>query len=135
MSTFESRYPKIEELFNLVRGALFDTTVELSYTKTMEGLEALANQIINTKTEEDVWNIGEYGECTLNDLIIGSYVFLTHYHGGQDSLEYRVLSALGNVFDPGLDSIDEESSEQTVYDALENLWSKEFKGVPKEGWL
>lgn len=90
----------------------------ISYTQILESIEELATEIINTDTDEDVWYIEN--DITLDSLIVGSYWFLADYHGGQDSLEYRVLSALGNIYKPGMsDGPEPDSSEELVYNTLE----------------
>jgi hypothetical protein len=113
-------YRNIERLFNVANRALFRLDSTLSYQRTLEAIERLSQEVLDTETDEDVWYIGEFGDCTLDSLIVGAYWFLTDYHAGMHSLEYRVLSRLGEVFNPGMTSGPEpETSEVEVYKALE----------------
>lgn len=112
-------YRNIERLFNVVNRALFRSTT-LNYQRTLEAIERLAQEILDTETDETVWYIGEFGVCTLDTLLVGAYWFLTDYHAGQASLEYRVFSRLGEIFSPGMtDGPEPETSEVDVYEALE----------------
>lgn len=112
-------YKNIERLFNVVVKSLFQIDGTLSYTRTLEAIERLCAEILKTETDETVWYIGESGAATLDSVIVGSFWFMTDYHGGQDSLEYRVYSRLGEIFKPGMTSGPEpESSESDVYEQL-----------------
>jgi hypothetical protein len=112
-------YKNIKRLFNVVVKSLFRIDGTLSYTRTLEAIERLCAEILNTETDETVWYIGESGDATLDSVIVGAFWFMTDYHGGQDSLEYRVYSRLGEIFKPGMTSGPEpESSELDVYEQL-----------------
>lgn len=120
MSRAEDQYPKINLLLQEVNKALFRSDGKLSYTETLEAIEKLAQEVVDTDTDENVWSLGETGPASLDSVIVGAYWFLTDYHGGQDSLEYKVLSRLGEIYSPGMeDGPMEDSSEQDVYEALE----------------
>lgn len=120
------KYNKIVRYFNLVSRALFRTTSKLGYKRTLEAIEKLAKVILETDTEEDVWLIGENGDCTLGSMIIGAYWFCSDYHNGQNSLEYRVFSILSLVFKPGCTSgPEDETTEKDVYEMLELLYQRE----------
>lgn len=119
-------YKNIKRFFDVVIRALFRSTSKLSYQRTLEGIEKLAFQVHNTDTDETVWYISETSDATLDAVIVGAYWFLTDYHGGQNSLEYRVFSRLGEIFEPGMTSGPEpESSEKDVYKMLERLYNED----------
>lgn len=118
------KYKNINRFFVVVSRALFRTTSKLGYQRTLEAIERLAQVVHDTNTEEDVWYMGENSDATLADVICGAYWFLMDYHGGQNSLEYRVYCRLGEIFKPGMTSgPEEESSEEYVYEMLvSKLW-------------
>lgn len=107
----------IEPLFKEIDRALFFVDGKLTYRQITQKLIELSNAIMET---EDVdWELGEGGHTSLADLIIGAYWHYTQYHRGQESLEYAALSALGQVFQPGMSSgPEEDSSEKLVMGAL-----------------
>jgi len=117
-----AKYKNINRYFKVVNKALFRIDWNLSYARTIEAIEKLAELIHNTDTDETVWYIGEYTEATLDSIIVGAFWFCTDYHGGQNSIEYRLYSRLGEIYNPGMSNGPEpESSEKDVYEALERL--------------
>lgn len=73
---------------------------------------------INNEEETD-WSIGEFTEASLDSLIVGAYWSLTEWHGGQESIEYAALSALGGIFNPGMGSApDEDDNVYTAYSLI-----------------
>lgn len=116
------KYKNIYRFFRVVSTALFRMDSTLSYQRTLEAIERLAQEVIDTDTSDDectVWYMGESSDATLDAVIVGAYWFLVDYHGGQDSLEYRVSCKLGEIFKPGMTSGPEpESSEKDVYEML-----------------
>lgn len=81
----------------------------------------LANQLID---EEDVnWDTGEYLDCTLGGLINGAYWALTEWHGGQNSMTYAAMCALGCIFNPGyVDGPEPDSDEEIAYDLINDYF-------------
>ena len=65
-----------------------------------EALTVLGNALADHDGEID-WSLGEFGECTLDSLVVGAYWALTEWHGGQSSQSYAAMCALGRVFSPG----------------------------------
>lgn len=118
-------YKNINRFYQVVYKSLFHVDGTLSYKRTLEAIERLCQVILDTETEETVWYIGEFNEATLDGIIVGAYWFLTDYHAGQESLEYRVLSRLGEIFNPGMSCLEDDSSEQAVYQALEDKFHGE----------
>lgn len=80
--------------------------------------EKVIELVDEIKEDEDEckWYIGEGGECCLDDFIVGAYWAFTEWHGGQSSIEYQALSALGDIFSPGMSSLNEEGSEYFAYE-------------------
>jgi hypothetical protein len=65
-----------------------------------EELQTLCRAI---KDEDETnWSLGEFGECTLDSLLIGAYWALSEWHAGQSSPEYAALCAIGGIFSPGM---------------------------------
>lgn len=112
---------KIQKHFDKINETLFTINGTLSYTEVLEELEAMCQEIKDTETDEFIWGtMGEGGMACLGDLLVGAYWFLTYYHGGQDSIEYRVFSRIGEIYNPGcVDGPQEESGEEDTYKALE----------------
>ena len=113
------QYRTINRYFKVISKSLFRIDGKLSYARTLEAIIKLAQEVHSTDTDETVWSIGEFTECTLDSLIIGAYWFMCDYHGGQNSPEYLALSVLGQVFKPGCSSgPEDESTEKDVYEQL-----------------
>lgn len=129
----KSKYKNINRFFVVVNRALFRKDSKLSYQRTLEALERLAQEIINTETDETVWYIGEYSDASLDSIIVGAYWFLVDYHSGQNSLEYRVSCRLNEIFKPGMTTGPEsESSEQDVYNMFERFFNEAHGMNPEE---
>jgi len=107
----------IKRFFNVAYHGLFRRDCDLSYGRTLAAIEKLA-QAVEDYNGDINWCLGECTECTLDALLVGAYWFCTDYHGGQWSDEYRLQCVIGQVFNPGMTSLEKESSEQDVYDAL-----------------
>jgi hypothetical protein len=77
---------------------------------------------INTEDETD-WNMGEFEQASLSDLITGAYWSLTEWHAGQYDITYAALSQLGTIFSPGMTSPPTEDmcGEYCAYE-LCNAW-------------
>lgn len=107
----------IKRYFDICDRALFRIDSTMDYDRTIEALTSLANAVDDCEDDVD-WCLGECGECTLDSLMIGAYWFCTDYHGGQWSPEYALQCAIGSFFNPGMTSLEDETSEKYVYDAL-----------------
>lgn len=112
---------KTIELFDKLNKALFRMDSTDTYTDVVEDIGSLA---ISVKSDEDSdWFLGESGACTLDQLLVGAFWFFTDYHGGMFSPEYRSLSRLSEIYNPGMTHGPEpESPEVSVYEALEGLY-------------
>ena len=81
-----------------------------------EAVEALVDAVEN-EDDEAWYSLGECLECTLPNLIGGLYWSFSEWHGGQFSPEYRALSALGRIYDPGMtDGPENGSGEEVAYE-------------------
>ena len=67
--------------------------------------------------EETNWDMGDGLECSLADLVIGSYWALTECHDGQYSKSYAAMCAIGRIYNPGMVSGPEEDT--CEYEAYE----------------
>ena len=120
-----AKYPQIERLYQTVAHGLFYNNSALGYVECLEAIEELAIAVHATETDENVWYIGEHEEASLDTLIIGAFWFCSDYHGGQSSLEYRVLSRLSEIYQPGSSNgPEDDTGEQSTYEALEGLFAK-----------
>ena len=118
----------IARYFRVIDSSLFMVTGNLDYDRITDAIIKLANAVDEYDDDtESIWYIGEYGACCLSDLIVGAYWHFADWHGGQWSKGYAALSALGQVFQPGMTSIESEradgSSACEAYDALNTMAS------------
>jgi hypothetical protein len=111
----------IKRLYNVIANSLFKTTGALSYTRTLEAMQLLCEELFKTETDECIWSsVGEFEEASLGSLLVGTYWFLSDYHGGQNSLEYRTLCSVGRIYKPNMSSgPEEDSSEAMAYEMWE----------------
>ena len=115
-------YNRLVRIHGIIDRSLFYRDPPLTYQKTMKAIEILADLIHDYEYDtECIWYIGESGSCTLDSLIIGAYWFFVDYHGGQNSDEYRTQCVIGQVFSPGMSSLEDDSCEKDVYKALERI--------------
>ena len=103
-------------------------SIEKAYTKVIENIGAthhyydlvsaileLAEEINAYKGDtEAIWYLGEHTEFCLMDFIPAAYWHFAQWHGGQNSLEYRALSALGGIFTPNM-SCEPEKDDPEYY--------------------
>lgn len=91
-----------------------------------EILIELVNEI--EEIESSDWTYyGEFNECTASDLLIGAYWALTESHGGQNSIEYAALCAIGSIYSPNMASGPEpESGEGTAYEMIDIYFKEKF---------
>ena len=117
----------IERLYNVIDCSLFRINGSLDYDRITDAIISLANTVHNYDGDtENIWyTIGEGGECSLGDLIVGAYWHYTEWHGGQWSKGYQALSALGQVFNPGMTSIESEIADESpavaAYEQLNSM--------------
>ena len=118
----EHNIERIKFIFRIIDRSLFSIDGKLDYDGLTESLYSLAYQIDKLPPEyetESLWNYGEFGNCTLGDLIIGAYWHFTEWHEGQNSDTYKALCTLGKILSPGMSSPEDE--ENIAYTALNEL--------------
>ena len=91
-------------------------------------LQALVVEIQQTEDPDcGLWSIGEFLDCSLDSLIVGAYWALTDWQGGQGTPEYATLCKIGEIFSPGMSSLDEENtSECDAYQQVCDYFSKKY---------
>lgn len=92
----------IKLLFNAISRSLFRIDGKLSYDRITEGIISLCDELNEAETDVSIWYLGEFTECTLDDLIVGAFWHYAEWHSGQGSQSYAALSALGTIFSPGM---------------------------------
>lgn len=113
----------IERYFNVLNRALFRIDSNLEYDRIIEGFIKLANAIAEYEGEtESIWYLGEYTECTLDEMIIGAYWHFVHWSGGQASMTYAAQCALGCVYQPNMECEDEDNA---AYQMLNEMAEKQ----------
>lgn len=119
---------QIEKLHSEIEQLIFyrnqpSNAYELATDKLIE-LCGLINSYDDGETE-NIWYIGESGNCTVDSLLAGAYWHYVEWHGGQDSVSYRALCAIGSIFNPGCsDGVENETSEEDVYIMLNDMAEK-----------
>jgi hypothetical protein len=82
-------------------------------------LTLLGQALHKYELPEGIWELGEFSEACLADLIAGAYWACGEWHGGQFSNIYAALCSLGQVFSPGMSNTpDSEESEFTAYQLI-----------------
>jgi hypothetical protein len=88
-----------------------------------ESLIQLGNAVADE--EETNWNIGEYTEAPLSELVVGAYWSLAEWHEGQASESYAALSTLGRIYTPNMASApDEDDSAFDAYSLINAHFEK-----------
>lgn len=82
--------------------------------------------------EETNWNMGEFTEAPLSELIVGAYWSLTEWHAGQWSESYAALCALGGIFSPGMTNAPDEDEPSFAAFELVNAWFEKENKARKE---
>jgi len=109
----------IERYFRVIDNSLFMTTGNLDYDRITDAIIKLSSAITEYDGDtESMWYIGEYGSCDLASLIVGAYWHYAEWHAGQWSKGYAALSAVGQVFDPGMSSVEYDNQ---AYLQLEDM--------------
>lgn len=105
---------------------LFNTVSECSLFRIggndvdiLQTIALLVDAII--EEDETDWSTGEGGEFTLDTLLVAAYWALTDCHSGQYSNTYACMCKIGDVFSPGMSSIESEcDGTRWLYDVLCN---------------
>jgi hypothetical protein len=123
--------PKIKALHKVIYESIYHRNPPLSYAKTVKALDLMARLIADYDGDNDDWiYIGEFTCVSLDSLLVAAYWHLSHWHGGQWSDEYRALSAIGEIFSPGMTSEPVRGdSEYDCYKSLDAMARREA-GLP-----
>jgi len=94
----------VKRVFKVIDNSLFMISGKLDYDRVTDAIIKLADLVNDSPADDsdELWSIGEFGTCSLPDLIVGAYWHYTEWHGGQWSKGYAALSALGSVFSPNM---------------------------------
>jgi hypothetical protein len=127
----KNHLPKIRALHSAIEKTLFTINPVFDYNRLTEAISLLARLIDDYPGESDeLWNIGEFGHCSLDSLIVAAYWHYSNWHEGQSSDSYRALCNLGQVFKPGMSSEPKRGdNEFDCYVALNNM-AKRANGKP-----
>ncbi len=117
MNTLQQR---IEDTYNEVYDSIATINATLSYDEVLEKIIILCEDISEVQDSEFIWILGEFNAFTLDTLLVQSYWFLTEYHKGLHSLEYRAMCAIGAIFNPGMTDLSCEE-DLTCYNLLKEL--------------
>jgi glutathione S-transferase len=110
----------INQLLKVATHNITRTDGKMSYERITETLIKLADTIMASDTSEETWWLGD--DYSLPDVLVGAYWHYTEWHGGQWSQGYSALSAIGQVFDPGMNCLDDDNySEMDIYSALNDM--------------
>ncbi len=122
-TSIDSVLKSIERVFNVINNSLFTINGKLDYFRLMDCLEKLCSLIEEYEGEtECIWSMGEYGDCTLDDLIIGAYWHFTEWHSGQASKSYSTMCILGGIYSPGCEDVDEENAAYQMLNEMANVY-------------
>jgi len=84
---------RIRKYYRVIDNSLFMTTGNLDYSRITDAIQRLADAVHTYDGDnDDIWYLGEFGNCCLSDFIVGAYWHYTEWHGGQWSKGYRVLA-------------------------------------------
>ena len=110
----------INQLLKVATHNITRTGANMTYERVTETLIKLADTIMASETSEETWWLGD--DYSLPDVLVGAYWHYTEWHGGQWSQGYSALSAIGQVFSPGMSNLDDENySETEIYRMLNDM--------------
>lgn len=121
----------IERLYGVINRSVFRIDGTLDYDRVTDAVIALCNAIDDycrsyyrkgQDYDDAVWYIGESAECALSDFIVGAYWHYSDWHAGQSSNGYAAMSALGQVFSPGMTG---PETDNTAYEMLNSMAESE----------
>ena len=119
----------IESHYKEITDTLFTVNEIFTYPELINQIVTLTRAIERYEGDGfenfDLWSIGEYSHCSLDNFLAGAFWHFTEWHSGQDSDSYVALSCLGVIYNPGMtDGVEPESSEYDAYKALESMAEK-----------
>jgi len=112
----------IKRLYSVINNSVFTINGKLDYNRVTDAVIALCNEVMETETDEFIWgDIGEGGEASLGDFIVGAYWHYDERHDGQSSKVYAALSALERIYWPNMETGPEQDTGEHVTYELLNL--------------
>ena len=109
-------HKNVTRLHKIINNSLFMTTGKLDRDRVLQAIVKTVKLISSSDEDtEFVWHIGESGHATVDSIIVGAYWWLADNHQGQNSREYEYLSAIGDIFQPNMSTLDEDTPENDVY--------------------
>ncbi len=126
-----NQFKEIETLYDDINTQVFTINQTDDYHEITRKIITLAERVHAFEDESlDLWSIGEGGESSLDNFIVGAYWHFTEWHSGQSSSGYEALSRLGEVYQPNMESAPtEEDSGYSAYDQLNTIASGESHHV------
>ncbi len=125
----------IKRYLRVIDRSLFTIHGKLNYDRITDAIAKLAREVdrfyeTNPNADESVWYLKEGEECYLADLIVGAYWHYSEWHfgiwhGGQWSREYTALSALGNIFSPGISGPEDDNPAYQQLESFAKQWNAE----------
>jgi hypothetical protein len=114
---------RIKWLVDELERELFTTDGEDDYYLVVDLITKLANACHEYEGETEDWcYINDCGHATPEGYIVGAHWHGAEWHGGQSCPVYAMISATGQVFNPGMTNGPEpDSSEHSVYEMLEQM--------------
>jgi len=111
----------IKRLYRTIDASVFCTTGNMDYDRVTDAVIKLADAVHKFPISDDgyeIWDIGEFGMCTLSDFIVGAYWHYTEWHEGQWSKGYAAQSALGQVFSPNMSNVETDNEAYIELNAM-----------------
>ena len=111
----------IKNLQKIIARSLFRINPPLSKGRILIAIGKLADMVADSGEGENIWYLSD--DYPTADILIGAYWFCSHYHGGQRSPEYLILSKIGRVYSPAklARGPKPDSVESDTYQNLENF--------------
>lgn len=120
----KSPLAKVVDQFNVIDRALFSINGNLDYHQVTSEITKLATMLANYQGDTEDWlYIGECGVAAMDDLITGAYWHYSAWYGGQASPGYLALSTLSFIYNPNLETPDDENP---AYMALNDMAELHF---------
>jgi len=101
---------QIKRVHNLIYSNLCTINGTLDYDRLTDAFILLANMIeeYDGEDNDELWAIGEF-TFNLPDMLVGAYWHFTEWHAGQASKSYQALCAIGQVYSPNMETVDEDN--------------------------
>lgn len=126
--------PEIQECFDKITKTLFTINPVLDFTQLSDELEKMCDLIHDRDFQDedfDVWNMGECGYCDMVSLLVGVYWFydITSGHDNMPEEGKRARQAVGRIYTPNMDVLEDEGAERDAYNYMLELFSKDMVKV------